>query len=765
MRTPREVVAAPPGACRAPRPGQLAVGDQREPARRERACDEQQRVALDPRAGAAAQRGARALAGVPGDRARLPAAASSPRGAGAGRGRRPPGRCRSARRTRRRPARARGGTGRRQHRRRRPRPARRSGRGRARSARAARTPRRAGARRPRRRGASDQRDRRAWSPPTPAAGAAARAAAARSIQSGASTTSVLTSATASAVTAANPALAARAKPRFASSASTRTSDGVRRAARATRPSSRRRRRAPPRAAPSAPRRVQHARQPALAVVVGDHDGDVHRSRRYPLRWRGVPFTVVVVLHDSAAELARLLRCIDACLAAPPQLIVVDTGSRDDGPALAAAAWGALVIERPENPGFGAASNAGRRAGRARRHRAAQSRLRAARRGAGGAGGARARGRARCTRRGCSNADGSVQRSAHPLPGTAGALGGAPSTRRCCRAGARAPGAVPRNPSAYRRLGDRRVPGGRDGGAATARPVRPGGAPVRRGHGPLPARARRRSADRAAPRPAAPPHRRPRHAARRGAVELLARRRRAVVGATRGARALALDDLAQGLTFASRWAGHALLGGDARRPRRQLGALRAARRRMTPAPVLVVAAGRSARRGRARAARVGPGSRAPGAAGLPARRAGRRRRRGGPARGEPGRSGRCSGAAVPGARRASSPPWESTSRGWRAGTGRPWSWPRDSDRCSPPPRAPLGAARLIALAHDLPRGRAVGALLRAASARCPAVVATSGAVARAADPAGRRLGVTHVIHPGVDRGRGACRTRRRAHRAR
>ena len=55
-------------------------------------------------------------------------------------------------------------------------------------------------------------------------------------------------------------------------------------------------------------------------------------------------------------------------------------------------------------------------------------------------------------------------------------------------------------------------------------------------------------------------------------DLLARRRRAVVGATRGRRALALDDAAQALTFASRAAGHALLGGDARRPLRQLQAL-------------------------------------------------------------------------------------------------------------------------------------------------------------------------------------------------
>jgi hypothetical protein len=56
----------------------------------------------------------------------------------------------------------------------------------------------------------------------------------------------------------------------------------------------------------------------------------------------------------------------------------------------------------------------------------------------------------------------------------------------------------------------------------------------------------------------------------------------VVGGLLGARALALDDLAQGLTFATRAAGHALLGGDTARPRAQLRALRAVRS-AAPAP--------------------------------------------------------------------------------------------------------------------------------------------------------------------------------------
>ena len=65
-------------------------------------------------------------------------------------------------------------------------------------------------------------------------------------------------------------------------------------------------------------------------------------------------------------------------------------------------------------------------------------------------------------------------------------------------------------------------------------------------------------------------------------------------------------------------------------------------------------------------------------------------------------------------------------------------------------APLAGARLLALLHDLaPDPRAGALLLRAASARAAGIVATSGAIARAADPGARRLRRTHVIHPGVD----------------
>jgi glycosyltransferase involved in cell wall biosynthesis len=93
-------------------------------------------------------------------------------------------------------------------------------------------------------------------------------------------------------------------------------------------------------------------------------------------------------------------------------------------------------------------------------------------------------------------------------------------------------------------------------------------------------------------------------------------------------------------------------------------------------------------------------------------------------------------------------------------------------------APLAGAPLLALLHDLPPrpvsaagaqlpallrdepprpvpvaaalpGRSVAAAVRVALTRADAIVATSGAIARAADPRVRRVGRTRVIHPGVD----------------
>ena len=69
------------------------------------------------------------------------------------------------------------------------------------------------------------------------------------------------------------------------------------------------------------------------------------------------FSAIVVLHDSQPHLERLLDSIDRHLPGRIDLVAVDTGSSDDGPQTARAS-GARVIERPDNPGFGAANNAG-----------------------------------------------------------------------------------------------------------------------------------------------------------------------------------------------------------------------------------------------------------------------------------------------------------------------------------------------------------------------------------------------------------------------
>ena len=63
------------------------------------------------------------------------------------------------------------------------------------------------------------------------------------------------------------------------------------------------------------------------------------------------FAIVIVLYRSRDELAHAARRA----AALPQLVVVDNGP-DDGGAALAAQHGATVIERRDNPGFGAACN-------------------------------------------------------------------------------------------------------------------------------------------------------------------------------------------------------------------------------------------------------------------------------------------------------------------------------------------------------------------------------------------------------------------------
>ena len=295
------------------------------------------------------------------------------------------------------------------------------------------------------------------------------------------------------------------------------------------------------------------------------------------------FTAVVVLHDSEPELRALLDSLDRHLAAPPQLVVVDSGSSDGGAALARA-HGAEVIELPDNPGFGAASNAGVAAAR---HDVAvllnpdcelvDGSLAAL------AALARAHPHALHAPR-LLNPDGSVQRSAHPLPGTPGAL---------------IPALV-HPPLLPRELRDRAEPHragtARTVGWAIAACLAAHTATLRR-LGPFDPAVHLFAEDmelclraRAAGIPTVlHPELRVRHAGGHATLregepyELLARRRREAVGRTLGPRALALDDLAQAVTFATRAAGHTVLGGDAERPRAQLAALRRALRLTTAAP--------------------------------------------------------------------------------------------------------------------------------------------------------------------------------------
>jgi GT2 family glycosyltransferase len=285
---------------------------------------------------------------------------------------------------------------------------------------------------------------------------------------------------------------------------------------------------------------------------------------------------VVVTHDSAAELELLLDSIARHLEPSPQVVVVDAGSRDGGPQLARER-GADVIELDANPGFGAATNAGvaqagadvtvllnpdvelldgglsELAGRARTHDA----LLAPR---------------------LLNPDGSVQRSAHPLPGRAEALIPAlvhpPLLPRGLRVRAEPWRADARRPVGWA------IAACLAARTATLSRLGPFDAAAFLFFEDLDLCLRARAlgiptelhpdvsvlhsgAHATEPAFGGEPH------------ELLAQRRRTVVS-QRGRRALALDDAAQALTFATRITGRALLRRDSARQRAQLRALRRAR---------------------------------------------------------------------------------------------------------------------------------------------------------------------------------------------
>lgn len=289
------------------------------------------------------------------------------------------------------------------------------------------------------------------------------------------------------------------------------------------------------------------------------------------------FAIVTVIHDSEAELGGLLDSVARQLEPRPRVIVVNSGSSDGGAALARD-WGAELVELEGNPGFGAANNAGlelvrepvtalvnpdvellddglvRLAELAASHEALEvPRL--------------------------LNADGSVQDSAHPLPGTLEAFVPALVPRPLL------PGALRRRYEPWRSEQDRPV-GWAIAACMAAR------TDVLRRLGPFDAEAFLfyedmelclRARDMGVPTMLRPDIRL-RHlggtsterALGPRALELHARRRREVMS-TRGRAALMLDDLTELLTHGLRAAGRALLRRDPEPARRRLRAVVRARR--------------------------------------------------------------------------------------------------------------------------------------------------------------------------------------------
>lgn len=288
-----------------------------------------------------------------------------------------------------------------------------------------------------------------------------------------------------------------------------------------------------------------------------------------------PFSIVVVLHDSAGPLPALLASLGQ-LPSPRQVIVVDTASSDEGPALARAA-GAEVVLLDQNPGFGAANNVG--VERAEHPVTVllnpdcelldgSLALLAARAAGGGLWAPR-----------LLNPDGSLQRSAYQLPGTIGALLPAVvhppilplpllervepfRSERARSVGWAIAACVAASTETLRRLGpfdpaqfmfyedmDLCLRARAAGIPTVFEPA---------------VRVRHLGGHSTRPVYDGDPH------------DLLAQRRREVVGANRGSAALALDDIAQALTFATRAAGRLALGRRADRERAQLAAVLRAR---------------------------------------------------------------------------------------------------------------------------------------------------------------------------------------------
>ncbi len=289
------------------------------------------------------------------------------------------------------------------------------------------------------------------------------------------------------------------------------------------------------------------------------------------------FSIVVVTHDSAEDLERLVASLRLHLRCSPQLIVVDNGSRDASVEVARRA-GAEVVELGRNGGFGAANNVATERARAPVTALLNPDIELLDEGLVQlVDGARAQ-RALFVPR-LIGIDGEAQDSAHPVPGELEAMGFAvlgPALPPPLRLRA--------EPWRSKR---RRPVGWAIAAALVARtdlfrslgPFDPSGFLFYEDLD-LCLRARVRGIPTMLDPSVVLRHRAGHSTSRAYPGEpyaLLARRRREIVGARLGHRRLLVDDATQALTFASRTIAKRALGRDATRERLRLHALRQARR--------------------------------------------------------------------------------------------------------------------------------------------------------------------------------------------
>lgn len=287
-------------------------------------------------------------------------------------------------------------------------------------------------------------------------------------------------------------------------------------------------------------------------------------------------SIIVVTHDSAPELRRLTGSLRRHLSPAPQLIVVDNASSDDS-VQAARQAGAEVLALEENVGFGQANNLAVARATAPVTALLNPDVELADAGL-----------ARLVERAGAEPvllvprlvgpDGAIEKSAHPIPGRLGAFAFA-------ALGPALPPPLRVRAEPWRSARPRQV-GWAVAAALVARTA------LLRELGPfdpdpllfyedleLCLRARERGV-RTRLEPGVVLRHRGGHSTRPAfggePHAAIAARRRQVVARRLGRRALVLDDLAQGLTFATRALARRILGRSPARPAAQLAALRAAR---------------------------------------------------------------------------------------------------------------------------------------------------------------------------------------------